>query len=97
MQLLVSVLPPQLAAACTSTTKIAVKVNGKKLLAQPKNPLEAWLEVKIFNKKAVTSPKKDKRKAQSVKPLNGFRVLLIVCVEGRSHPLDLEIKRANVV
>lgn len=90
MQLLVSVPPPQLAVACTSTTKIAVKANGKKLLAQPKNPLEVSLEVKIFNKKVVTSLKKDKHKAQSVKPLNGFRVLLIVCVEGRSHPLCSE-------
>src|SRR5271163_87089 len=90
MQLLVSVPPPQLAVACTSTTKIAVKANGKKLLAQPKNPLEVSLEVKIFNKKVVTSLKKDKHKAQSVKPLNGFRVLLIVYVEGRSHPLCLE-------
>src|SRR5271169_908963 len=89
MQPLVSVPTPQLPVACISTTKIAAKANGKKPLAQPKNPSELSLEAKTFNKKAVTSLKKDRRKAQSVKRLNGFKVLRIVCVEGIFHPLLL--------
>ena len=87
MRLLVSVPRLLRPVAFTSTTKIAVKVNGKKPLDRPKSPSEVLLEAKIFNNRVVTSLKKDKRKVQSVKPLNGFKVLPIVCAEGISHPL----------
>ena len=87
-RLLVLVLPRQQPVACTSTTKIAVKVNGKKPWDLPKNPLEVLLEARTFNNLVVTSPKKDRHKVQLVKPLSGFKELQTVCVEGISSPSD---------
>jgi len=85
-RLLVLVLLRQRPVACTSTTKIVVKVNGKKPWDRPKNPLEVSLEARTFNNLVVTSLKKDRHKVQLVKPLSGFKELQTVCVEGISSP-----------
>jgi|SRR5277367_2764487 hypothetical protein len=86
MQQPVLVLRPQRPAAYTLTTKIVVKVNGKKLLARPKNPLEVSLEARNFNNLVVISLKKGKRKVLLVKLLNGFKERPIVCAEGYLNP-----------
>jgi len=87
----VLVLLLQRPVAYTSTTKIVVKVNGKKPLGRPKNPLGVSLEVKNFNYLVVISLKKDKRKVQLVKLLSGFKERLIVYAEGLSQLLATKI------
>ena len=89
MPRLVSDRPPPLPAACTSTTKIVAKVNGKKPLARPKNQLEVSLEAKNFNNLVAISLKKDRLKVQLVKPRNGCKGQSIVCVE-RISPNDMK-------
>jgi hypothetical protein len=68
----------------TSTTKIVVKVNGRRLLDPPRNLSEVLLEVKIFNRVDVINPMRDKLKALLDKRQIGSMDLLIVFVE-RKH------------
>jgi hypothetical protein len=68
----------------TSTTKIVVKVNGRRLLDLPRNLSEVLLEVKIFNRVDVINPMRDKLKVLLDKRQIGSMDLLIVFVE-RKH------------
>lgn len=82
--------------ALTSTTKIAVKVNGRKSLGPPKKPSEVFWEIKNFNKVVVISLKKDKLRLLLVRLPTGFKDLLIVCGEGRIFKPRSLISSVNI-
>ena len=82
MQLPNLVQLPLLPVEHISTTKIVVKVSGKRPLDPPKSLSEVSLEAKVFNRRDVISLKKDKLRVLLDKLPIGSKDLLIVCVAG---------------
>jgi len=87
-----ALLPSPLMEQLTLTIKIVVKVNGKRRLVLPRKALEVSLGVRISNRRDGINRMKDKRRAPSVKPLIGSKVLWIDFVEGTNA---ICWKRAN--